>query len=276
LKGFLLKTKNMKHNTIFLFLLIACGTAIGQTDGAKNQLDSQNRKQGYWCKHYPNGNKAYEGWFKDDKPVGEFRRYHRNGELKALMVYSESSPYISTTFFNEYGKKIVHGFYKNQHKDSLWQYYSLNGKLIFEERYTNGLKNGRIRSYYPTGKVMESASYTNGNLNGLVIQFFENGLNKSIIPYTNGEIDGTMKVFNPNGTIKIEGPYIKGLKHGEWKFYDADGKITQTIKYNNGIAENENELIQKESKYLDSLLKNAGKLKEPSIDEVMNSTETRY
>jgi len=79
-----------------------------------------------------------------------------------------------------------------------------------------------------------------------------------------------MKVFNPSGTTRIEGSYIKGLKHGEWKFYDTDGKITQTIKYFNGVAENENELIEKESKYIESLLKNAGKLKEPSIDDVMN------
>jgi len=104
----------MKRILAFLVLLIFSGLAIGQTDGAKNQLDSKNRKQGYWCKYYPNGKKAYEGWFKDDKPVGEFKRYHQNGELKVIMVYSESPPYVITTFFNEDGKKIVSGFYKNK------------------------------------------------------------------------------------------------------------------------------------------------------------------
>ena len=50
-----------------------------------NQTDSTGKRQGLWKKQFPGGNLIYEGNFKDGKPVGEWKRYHENGQVKALI-----------------------------------------------------------------------------------------------------------------------------------------------------------------------------------------------
>ncbi len=265
--------KKIFLSVVFMVLLV--NLTMAQFNEKINQVDTQNRKQGYWCKYYPNGKKAYEGWFKSNKPTGEFKRYHENGNIKAVLIYSDS-PWVQTTIFNPKGQKIVSGYYVNQQRDSLWLYYDPEGKILLEERYKNGVKNGRTKSYYPSGNVMESAPYLNGQRHGVLVQFFENGSNKSVIHYENGTIHGPVKIYNANGTIRLEGVYNKGLKDGKWKYYSEEGKPLQTIKFINGVAENNDELVEKESRFLESLIRNIGKIKDPTIEDIMNQTGNGY
>ena len=57
--------------------------ASSQTETQINKTDQQGRKQGHWIKKYPNDNVMYDGFFKDDHPVGEFRRFFENQSLKS-------------------------------------------------------------------------------------------------------------------------------------------------------------------------------------------------
>ena len=58
-----------KQLIILLSLLLMSGNAMTQ-----NLTDAAGKKQGQWVKNYPNGKIMYEGTFKDDKPVGLFKR----------------------------------------------------------------------------------------------------------------------------------------------------------------------------------------------------------
>ena len=48
---------------------------------AQNKTDEKGRKQGKWSKAYPNGQVRYSGEFKDDKEVGTFSYYSKDGKL---------------------------------------------------------------------------------------------------------------------------------------------------------------------------------------------------
>ena len=48
---------------------------------AQNKTDEKGRKQGKWSKAYPNGQVKYSGEFKDDKEIGTFSYYSKNGKL---------------------------------------------------------------------------------------------------------------------------------------------------------------------------------------------------
>ncbi len=262
-----MKTSVLVLSTISI-LIFTANSAFGQNDTI-NQIDKFNRKQGYWTKSYPNGKKAYEGRFKDDKPIGEFKRYREDGTIKVVLTHNATSTYTQATFFSSDEKIAAQGFYIGKNKDSLWQYYNSNAVLVYEERFQNGNKHGRYKQYYPNGKTYESIPYVNGQMHGTLVQFFPNGLNKTVVNYTNGTQHGNIKVFYEDGKTRVDGLYLNGLKDGEWKFYSDEGQLIETIRYNKGIPENQNQLIEKMNKELDALFKNAGKIQEPSTESFL-------
>ena len=82
----------MRYTIFILFSLVyAINSAFAQTDTVFNQVDKNNMKQGYWKKDFPNGKLMYKGFFKNNKPVGEMRRYYETGELKAILNYQENN-----------------------------------------------------------------------------------------------------------------------------------------------------------------------------------------
>jgi len=268
----------MRTNILLLsaisLLISFADLAFGQNDTI-NQVDKLNRKQGYWTKSYPNGKKAYEGRFKDDKPIGEFNRYREDGTLKVTLNYNTTGNYSKATFFTSEGKKIAEGYYLGKEKDSLWQYFDSNLNLSYEERYSKGLKNGRFKQFYNNGKTLETIPYSNGQIDGVMVQFHPNGLNKSIITFKSGTQHGPIKLYYSDGTLRIEGNYSNGLKDGEWKFYSAEGKLSETVMFKKGTPENYSQLIERENKELELMLKNAGKIQEPTVESFLESMGTR-
>lgn len=264
----------MKPILLAISILTISHIAFAQNDTI-NRTDSQNRKQGYWSKAYPNGKKTYEGYFINDKPVGEFKRFREDGSLKAIITYDETSTYSKAEFFTTDGKKIAEGYYSGKDKDSLWQYYNSNSALSYEERYNKGIKNGRFKQYFDNGKPSETIPYINGQIQGAMVQFHQNGHNKSIINFDKGTQHGSIKLFYPNGNIRIDGNYLNGLKDGEWKFYSEDGQLIETQKFIKGFPENYNQLVEKESKELEELLRNAGRIQEPTVESFLETMGNR-
>ena len=122
---------NLKIFTIASFLAISA-IASCQTETEINKTDQQGRKQGHWIKKYPNENIMYDGFFKDDHPVGEFRRYYENKTLKSLLIYSSDGTEADATIYHPNGNISSKGKYINQMKEGKWQFFSafINGYLI--------------------------------------------------------------------------------------------------------------------------------------------------
>ena len=79
---------NLKIFAIASLLAISAVVAC-QTETEINKSDQQGRKQGHWIKKYSDGIMIYDGFFKDDHPVGEFKRYYEDHSLKSLLIYSD-------------------------------------------------------------------------------------------------------------------------------------------------------------------------------------------
>ncbi len=79
----------MNLKILIICLLYACSSlAAAQDAQVVNQTDKYGKKQGHWIKKYPNGNVMYDGFFRNDKPAGEFRRYYEDNTLKSLLVFN--------------------------------------------------------------------------------------------------------------------------------------------------------------------------------------------
>jgi antitoxin component YwqK of YwqJK toxin-antitoxin module len=233
-------------------------------DTLYNQVDKNDLRQGYWKTYYDNGSIKYEGYFKDNKPVGEFKRYFENKVIKSIMVFEDDGETAYTNIFYENGKLAAEGIYINQEKDGVWKYYSYYDEFLsIEEVYSMGIKNGKSTKFYKSGQISETLNWTEGHKNGEWIQYFTNGKYKIIGSYKDGKLHGKFVVYYDTGIPNVVGTYYENLRDGDWIIYDRKGKTDYKIEYNKGIAKNQKELDLREQEKLDQLMKNKGKFEDP-------------
>jgi len=254
---------NLKIVTIASLLAISA-MATCQNETAVNITDQQGRKQGHWIKKFPDNNVIYEGVFKDDHPVGEFRRYYENRTLKSLLIYSDDGKEAIASVYQSNGYIASRGKYINQKKEGKWQFFSksIGGYLICEEHYAANLRNGSSLKFYPDSTVAERLTYINDIRQGEWIQYYPNGAICLKSNYLNGKINGRFEVWFENGRIEFSGQYKNDARDGLWHIYNNDGTLKYKLEYLAGVTKDRQMDID-ESDYIDFLEKNKGKIADP-------------
>lgn len=229
-----------------------------------NQTDKQGLKQGYWKGYFENKKLRYTGYFKDNKPVGTFKRYYPDGPIRAIMVYNKDGSRAFATLYYQNGTKAAEGVYAGTLKDSVWNYYSYYDKtLAGKEKFVKGKKEGIAVNYYPSGKKSQELEYKNDIKHGVWRQFYDNGSLKILATYSNGKRTGDFVVNYPDGKPEWKGKYVNDVKEGKWINYNPDGSVSSEIEFVKGIAKNSEELNMKESKMLELIEKIKGSIPEP-------------
>ncbi|MCK4344678.1 MAG: toxin-antitoxin system YwqK family antitoxin [Bacteroidales bacterium] len=258
------KKRLMIGGLLLLTVQIFAQVPLSDKDTLLNQVDKNGLKQGYWKKYYDNGNIKYEGYFKNDKPTGELKRYFENNVIQSILVFKENGKIAETKIFYQNGKLAAEGTYVDKIKDGVWKYYSYYGEFLsMEEVYSMGVKNGKSIKFYSDGQISESLNWTKGNKDGEWIQYFTNGKRKLYGTYKDGKLHGTFVIYYDTGIPNVAGNYLEDLRDGDWIIYDEKGKIELKIEYLKGIAKNQDELDRRETEKLNDLLKNKGKFEDP-------------
>jgi antitoxin component YwqK of YwqJK toxin-antitoxin module len=255
----------MNLKIITIASLIATSTmATCQTEMNINQTDNQGRKQGHWIKKYQNENVMYDGFFKNDHPIGEFRRYNEDKTLNSLLIYSVDGTVVIATIYHPNGNISSKGTYINQMKEGEWKFFSsiIKGNIISEEHYKRNLKNGPSLKFYPDSTVAEKLNYINDIRQGEWIRYYPNGSICLKSNYLNGKVNGTFEVWFENGRIEFSGQYKNDTRDGFWRIYKDDGTIKYELVYVAGVTDNR-QMDNDESDYLDSLENNKGKISDP-------------
>ena len=257
---------------LLIILFINCiDFSYSQT---KNQRDASGRKQGYWEAVDSKGKLVYSGFFVDDQPTGEMKRYYPTGGVRVIMYHESGSTKVRARFFWESGTLAAHGNYIGTRRDSVWLYYSNNTKSVSRRvEYADGKQHGKEQSFFPEGNVAEEIIWENGLKNGPWKQFFKNGQTKLTATYTNDQLEGAFTVFSPTGKKEIEGAYRHDLRHGEWKHNDDKGKLITTIRYAEGKIINHDEVDAAQQEFFKKLMEQEGKIKEPSFEEIMREMQ---
>jgi antitoxin component YwqK of YwqJK toxin-antitoxin module len=81
------------------FLLGISTLGFSQTGQQINQTDKDGKKQGHWIKKFPNGNTMYDGYFANNMPTGEFKRYYEDKPLKSVLVFSKNGTEAMATLY---------------------------------------------------------------------------------------------------------------------------------------------------------------------------------
>ena len=250
----------MKTILIILCVIFHFTAATAQT--ALNQTDSNHLKQGKWIGKYPDGTVRYDGSFINDKPMGEWKRFHENGKLKATLLHALNSDKVKAELFDSEGLLVAKGNFIGTLKDSVWTYYD-NKAIIARENYNNGMKNGKSFSYSADGKTLSETDWVNGRLNGLEREFYIEGNKKSETRYLDGKRQGDSNIYFETGKVQIEGSYNNDRYTGRWKFYNPDGSLKFQLDYKDGIMQNPEALDSLQLKEFKAFDETKGKLKDP-------------
>ena len=222
--------------------------------GELNQTDENGLKQGKWMKVYSTGVTAYEVTFKDNKPVGELKRYHENGTISSLLDYDDKGEFAHASFYDENGKKITEGTYKGKQKIGKWVYFQ-NEIKIKEEDYSNDKLHGYQITYFDNGQIYDKKKFKDGVQIGVWEKYHKNGKASLKAFLVNGLMDGPVLRYYKSGLIEVKGQYKNDSKEGKWTFYSEDG-LTDEIEYKNGIDINEEKVDKEDSdKYKENIEK---------------------
>jgi len=263
---------------IYLFIgVFTINIAFSQTNAQKkdsviNYLDINKKKQGRWIKPYDNGKTAYEAFFINDIPIGEYKRYYYNGKLKAKINYAKDKSGKGTAvLYWDDGVKMAEGNYVNTNvKDGVWKMYGIDGALMVKINYSNGKKNGEEIKYFRNRTPSEIITWKNDVKNGAWKQFYDNGKTRMLAFYKNGERTGIFQIFYPTGRYYLKGNYKNALRDGSWEYFDNTGKLWKKLEYINGVATNQIEISKKLESQLDKWEREKGTIPEPTLENIMN------
>jgi len=254
-----------------LIFIVFVGLIYGQT---QNQRDASGRKQGYWEATDSKGRLVYAGYFEDDKPVGEMKRYYPTGEVRVILNYDRQTPKVRARFFRQNGEPAAQGNYTGTQRDSVWLYYSnITQTVSHRVEYDAGKHHGKEQSFYPDGNLAEEILWKDGLKNGVWTQYFSNGQQKTAAAYLNDKLEGAYKVFYPDGKTMVEGAYRQDIPDGDWKRYDENGHQVSIIRYARGNIINAEELEAAEQEFFRKVMEQEGRIPEPAVEDLMRETQ---
>ncbi len=252
-------------------LILLCFPLLAGSQELLNHTDAGGLKQGLWKRYYPNQRLMYEGKFQSDKPVGEWRRYHENGALMAILIHSEATDSVAARLFDLAGKLVAEGTYRGEKKSGLWTYFS-EGRRVSEEEFADGLKSGTSRVYYPSGELLEEAEWKDNKKSGRYRAFFTSGKPFLECIYSNDQRNGFCVTYYPTGEMEVDAFYREDVPDGDWKYYSEKGEIRYTLHYSSGVLLNPEVLYETETRKLEEM-ERQGKIITDPEKYINNPTE---
>ncbi len=248
----------MKH--LFLLCILFPLWVSGQQ--SLNLTDSSGHRQGSWEKKYPNGKLMYQGSFKDGKPVGQWKRWHDSGNLKAVMEYSETSDSVKAKLYESFSRPVAEGAYIGEKKCGRWTYY-FNDLKIAEENFFDGKKNGISLKYYASGELLEESAWKDDLQDGKYRAFFTSGKPFLECLYSEGKRHGKCVSYYASGAPEVNSLYMNDLPEGTWTFYAENGSTLYTLLYHEGKLQNSEVLRTLDTRKLEELEKQRDRLLDP-------------
>ncbi|MBO4778151.1 MAG: toxin-antitoxin system YwqK family antitoxin [Bacteroidales bacterium] len=245
----------MKKTLIFLCTLFIALCSFSQKKGADtlNYMDANGKKQGHWIQKYQNGNVQFEGYFKNNVPVGQFKKYHENGQLKYDMFYdTKDANRVTVTMYDIAGELSAKGEYYAKKKNGTWQYYGSNNQVIMEENYNHGMLDGKSTVFWQSNPTqpMEIKYWKDSLKHGDWMWFYEDGKVRQKTHYIENKLNGEFLVFFSDGTQHIKGAYKNDLRDGLWEYFNEDGSSKIKIDYKDGKIVNEDEFEKAQTKLI--------------------------
>lgn len=235
------------------------GISIGLNkwnDSRDTMYFSEGLAEGKTSSYYYDGTLEYRGQFKNDKNVGKWEYFHKNGQLELVKTFNEEGKLEGTlTSYLQDGTVNTKEVYNNGKLDGKSEYYDIDGKLWYTASYKNDKLKGftcyskdgsiikqqetkdrklEVEFYYPNGNIKTKGTTVNEEYDGEHTTYFNNGKKSVVKHYKNGELEGDYKEYFPTGDIEKEYMYENGFIEGLYKEYYRNGKLYSEGMYKKG------------------------------------------
>lgn len=210
------------------------------------------RKTGIWIKYHKDGQTVkLKGNYLNNRPNGEYARYHSNGTLMEQGNFGGNKQVGSLNIFYKSGKVAFKGNFDANGKETgkIIHYYE-NGKVQAEFELKGGKPTGTYSQYNKDGTLKFSYKLNNGRF----VQVVQNSTNAKPVKYskpvsddvppkvtnpiTKGVTffpDGYNKVYNTSDEIWLDGNFRKGqLYEGKVYIYNSSGILKKINVYKEG------------------------------------------
>lgn len=199
---------------------------------------------------------------KNGERTGNWKWYHDNLKIKELASFKDGNLHGENTMFHRNGQLWIKGFYKDGELTGEFLLYNANGALEQKKHFEEGKLNGTFTSYFNVGEEIPEfvIPYKEDKVQDKVTEYFSNGNLYSTIPFKDGNRHGIQKIYHLNGNVKSEIAYVDNKIHGDYKTYFLDGNISEqgTYKYDllNGpyTTHYPDGTLESEAAYLDGSL----------------------
>ena len=182
------------------------------------EKDNQIILNGQYIAYFENGNKQYEGQYKDGFKINHWLEYYDTGEIYSKKIYKND--FIPVNYYYKDGSLMIESV------------LSIKGENF----------NGSYKKFYPNGALMEEGKYIEDIKDALWLTYFENGNISSKINFIDQA--GMYYSYYKSGEILQEGYFVNGKKHGMWTQYYLSGNKKNEIEYLDGDVNINNPLIK--------------------------------
>lgn len=209
-------------------------------DGKLLKIDHFNKgkRDGIAVEIDQRGYLAGEAYYSNDLIEGTAKRFYYGTQPASLIdyIHGKINGKKKIYYENSVGKLQEDSEYKDDMKNGVSSYFTINGDPVAEYQYVNNMLQGVQRTYYPGKKIMSEQEFRDNLENGFSKEYFENGKVKSEGIYIKGVLNGIWKEYNEEGSLVIQGNYVNGLKEGKWQELDGSGKVIKTTNYVKGLV----------------------------------------
>lgn len=200
---------------------------------AEGMITASGIYQGEWKYYHKNGEVAATGNYVDNKKDGKWIYYYENGKKEQEGRFVENELRGEWKWYYQNGQLKRIEYYNNQAllEGEVYEYDSLGNEMTRGEYY-NGLREGDW--FYHVGDFREVGSYSRGYEDGVWNYYYLNGKLAFTGAFDEGEAKGKHVYYHQNGIPRLVGKYLGGEKNGKWKSYNKMGEKTQVIEYKRG------------------------------------------
>lgn len=171
--------------------------------------NANGKLHGYQQTWHKNGQKDFDGHFKDGKCLGLLQRWHENGQLRSKTPCD--------------GDGEVHGTYNSWHD---------NGAKAVVQVFVHGKAQGLTQAWWDNGQQSYKGIWNNGLYEGTHTEWHDTGAVSAANLFING--NGAYKSTHENGKVWSQGARKDSERHGVWDWWDDQGNKIAHAEFNMG------------------------------------------
>ncbi|MCB0325697.1 MAG: toxin-antitoxin system YwqK family antitoxin [Bdellovibrionales bacterium] len=203
---------------------------------AATSKDGKELRHGEYRRWHKNGNLRQVASYKFGKFDGAVESFYPGGARKELVTYAEGVRHGPWQQWNKDGSQKVSGFFQEGRKHGAFVWFSRGGRLKERGFFEQDVKSGEWITYHRNGQVRAVSAWQGGKKHGRDEEYSKDGMILSRGHFEDNLPSGPWIEYFKNGRAKQQGVYVAGQKHGNWVDYTPEGGVRKLVVYDRGAV----------------------------------------